>query len=207
MSARTFYEALRDPEEAPLLTRVLRELAAEEPRRQYARWLLARGDVRGELLAVAAQLEAAATPSDRDALRARFTALRATVDPMWFGVLRGAVQVLNCGAAKDRPPPVRFAFRCPKVWEEFAPTDAPGVRFCSDCAERVYLCRTRGEAETHARAGHCVAVGGELGKTMRTTLAKLAVGRPHVPALWAERIYGVAVDPRELGEGQDDWIG
>lgn len=53
--------------------------------------------------------------------------------------------------------PVAFRFQCPKLWDQLATTDRPGVRHCDRCASDVFFCRTDAETIAHAKAGHCVA--------------------------------------------------
>lgn len=50
-----------------------------------------------------------------------------------------------------------FSFRCPKVWENLAPTEDETVRHCTECDQNVHLCTTDEETLVHARAGHCIA--------------------------------------------------
>lgn len=50
-----------------------------------------------------------------------------------------------------------FRVGCPKQWEELAPTDNPGVRFCGQCEQHVYFCETDSETIAHARLDHCIA--------------------------------------------------
>lgn len=51
-----------------------------------------------------------------------------------------------------------FRFRCPQEWRNMVPTEADGVRYCTQCEKPVYLCASTDEAFDHARQNHCVAV-------------------------------------------------
>ena len=53
---------------------------------------------------------------------------------------------------------VRFRFQCPKQWEALAETEEFGVRSCSQCQKRVYLCENKKAVAWHAQQGHCIAV-------------------------------------------------
>ena len=46
-----------------------------------------------------------------------------------------------------------FRFQCPKLWEQLALTESPGVRHCSACDRNVYFCVTDEETIEHAKAG------------------------------------------------------
>lgn len=58
----------------------------------------------------------------------------------------------ECGLASG------FRFRCPQQWRDMVPTEADGVRYCTQCEKPVYLCFSTDEAFAHARQNHCVAV-------------------------------------------------
>ncbi len=50
-----------------------------------------------------------------------------------------------------------FRVVCPQQWEALTPTDVSGVRYCSQCEQRVFFCESDEETIAHAHAGHCVA--------------------------------------------------
>lgn len=89
------------------------------------------------------------TQTDRFGIIARVEELRAAIDPDWLALF-DRVQIEGCDP--------RFAFQCPKQWEQLSGTDDPNVRFCKACGENVYHCQTMKEARAHAREGHCVAI-------------------------------------------------
>ena len=120
----------------------------------YADWLedegTEQGRARAEYLRTLAELAALPKRSrERDRLREELARLRAVAGAGWVAAL-ARVPIENC--------PVRFAFRCPRKWENLTPTEDPAVRFCHACQKSVHYCGTLGEARRHARAGHCVAV-------------------------------------------------
>src|SRR5215510_12246403 len=43
-----------------------------------------------------------------------------------------------------------FRFRCPGSWEALEATDRPDIRFCPECREEVYYCKTDAEMVEHA---------------------------------------------------------
>lgn len=51
-----------------------------------------------------------------------------------------------------------FRFRCPQEWRNMVPTEAAGVRYCTQCQKPVYLCISNDEALEHACQNHCVAI-------------------------------------------------
>lgn len=76
------------------------------------------------------------------------------------------VQVRNC----------QFAFKCPKNWEQLAPTFSASVRHCSTCAQEVFLCRTDKELAESIRLNRCVAVDLRAGgSTIARTLGVVDV--------------------------------
>ncbi|MBS1796495.1 MAG: hypothetical protein JSS81_21775 [Acidobacteria bacterium] len=50
-----------------------------------------------------------------------------------------------------------YAFRCPRTWESFAPTDDPKIRFCDECRQNVHLCETPEELRANVERLFCVA--------------------------------------------------
>ena len=66
---------------------------------------------------------------------------------------------------------------------------------CEGCGERVYACSTRPEAEAHALRGHCISVPVALVNGLSGTLARNMTGRPHLPSLWAQALFGADPGP------------
>jgi hypothetical protein len=62
------------------------------------------------------------------------------------------VVIDECGLASG------FRFRCPQQWRDMVPTEADGVRYCTQCEKPVYLCTSTDEALEHACQNHCVAI-------------------------------------------------
>ena len=54
--------------------------------------------------------------------------------------------------------PSAFQYQCPREWEKLRKTDNVGIRYCSACAQNVFLSRTPSEFVRHGEQGHCVAV-------------------------------------------------
>jgi uncharacterized protein (TIGR02996 family) len=160
---RTFSQRMNDPVENAFLEAIQADRDDQSRRLIYADWLEERDDPRGEYLRLEAALAALASDDQRfPALDARLRQLRGEIDFVWRLVVRCRSHVLNCGAAASQPPPVRFAFRCPKRWEGLRPTDDPAVRHCDACRKQVYFCATAAEAEGRAVRGECVAISARL---------------------------------------------
>ncbi len=50
-----------------------------------------------------------------------------------------------------------FRFRCPNRWESLESTETSDVRYCEECDQYVYFCRSDEEIATHVELRHCVA--------------------------------------------------
>lgn len=188
---RGLFDYLADPQEQRYLVLAFEGKLGDEDRERYAAAIEADDPTRAEWLRLERQLHAVAAGDP--AIRARFDALCESLSYDWVRVLRRDV-LLNCGGARGEPRRVRFAFRCERRWESLAPTEAPGVRACDTCAERVYQCASVREAEAFGREGRCVAVSAEMVARTGSLDAGTFVGRPDPVADWAERIFGA--DPR-----------
>jgi uncharacterized protein (TIGR02996 family) len=53
---------------------------------------------------------------------------------------------------------VQFEFRCPKTWESLRPTDAPNVRYCSECNQSVHFVYELDELRELATKNLCAAI-------------------------------------------------
>lgn len=52
-----------------------------------------------------------------------------------------------------------FAFRCKENFYEMMATRGDGsVRFCVNCMQEVFLCKTNEELSDHIRSNHCIAI-------------------------------------------------
>ncbi|HHO52894.1 MAG TPA: hypothetical protein ENK18_18975 [Deltaproteobacteria bacterium] len=186
MFHRSILRLLRS-EEGPLLLEVLR--GVEGSLQRYATWLSQRGDPRGHVLQLALAVE---VPEPDATLAHELGQQVHTVDPEWWELIRPGPQVRHCGLASDRPPRIRFAFRCPLGWEQLATGPDPGQRWCDRCTQVVHRVSTAEELHQRARAGECVAVPVELAQQQRRSSAQLAVGRPDPLEHWARYVF-----PRE----------
>ncbi|MBT9556969.1 MAG: hypothetical protein IV100_13115 [Myxococcales bacterium] len=169
-------ECLQDPEEGPLLRRLLTRPGDDDARRTYVELLVRRGDRRAALLSMNA-----ASSEERAAVMA---AVAAEPGATWWRAVRSHAWTLNCGlpTATSR---VRFATECTRDWSTLTPTSRAGVRHCDECLQPVYECPTRADAEGRARLGDCVAIPAALAAELGTSLTATIMGRPHVPTLWA----------------------
>ena len=157
-------------------------------RAAYLQHLVALGDPRAEVLALAMRL--VATEVDEPATRARLAALRGEVDEMWWRLFSPPSWVLGCGG-KERNGLLKMAVECDRSWAEMAPTDDPQVRSCDACRERVFRVTTRTEAGVHARLGHCISAEGDATRAIHASVEKANVtGRPHAPSYWARGVLG-----------------
>ncbi|MCC6995685.1 MAG: hypothetical protein IT370_13835 [Deltaproteobacteria bacterium] len=184
-------DLLGDPEEGPLLRPLFSGLPVTEAQRAaYRDFVVGRGGTRGELLLLAEQLSAPVAPANAPAMRARLLTLVAEVDPLWWGCVSGHGWTLNCVQAP--PGTVRFAYDCPRLWQELLPTGDARVRDCAECQQQVHLCSTLDEAAAHARAGHCISVPSQLAGVVHRTYeerTRMVTGRPHLPSYWAADIF------------------
>jgi hypothetical protein len=183
-------QLLDDPEEGPLVRPLFAGTAGPAERAAYRDWLVARGDLRGEVLALIDALAAPTAPADAPALRARLDAIVGQVPAFWLAIVRPYAEVFNCGQAIGEAPVVRFAYECPRRWETFEPTADPKVRRCDGCGEAVNLCETLEEAEAHARLGACITVPGSVTQRAWSEYTRMMTGRPHLPGVWGRRIFG-----------------
>lgn len=188
---RSINELVGDPEEGPFVRPFFSGvLATDAQRAAYRDFLVGRGDPRGELLVLAEQLSAPVAPADAPALRARLLALVAEVDDFWWRCVSSHAWTLNCVQAP--PDTVRFAYECPRLWQELVHTDDARVRDCAECKQQVYLCATLDEAAAHARAGHCISVPSQLAGVVHRKYeerTRMVTGRPHIPSYWAADIF------------------
>jgi hypothetical protein len=158
---------------------------SNEERLSYAALIEHKDPERAEWLRLEVSLHTRATQDP--AVLHRFIELAREIGSAYVNVFfREAL--LNCGSedAKSRGPQVRFAYACPKRWETLAPTEAESVRFCQQCNENVYYCRTTEEASTRVLEGQCIAISKRLPDG---SVEGMALGRPNPAKFWAARIF------------------
>jgi uncharacterized protein (TIGR02996 family) len=134
----------------------LREIVAhpdDELRLIYADWLDERGDQRGQLLRLEAEIAALSAWNDRRLrLRAHLRRLLGGVDAAWRARL-DRTRLDACPAGR-----LGLEVVCPERWEYLTPTEQPAVRGCPSCGQNVRHCVTLKEAQRRVREGECVAV-------------------------------------------------
>jgi len=160
-------------------------------REEYRVWLEARGDERAELFIIEEKL------FDDDVLdRARLIAraqeilTKSEKTRRWWKLVAQTASIRNCGAAPEERGPVRFAYECPRTWEELTPTANASARHCGTCERLVHLCTSREDAEERARRGECITVPSALASAVARDLTSAVTGRPDAIAMWAERVFG-----------------
>ncbi len=52
----------------------------------------------------------------------------------------------------------KFSFKCPKEWASLKPTDQPDQRYCNECNQIVYFCKTGKQLMAAIKEDRCVAV-------------------------------------------------
>jgi hypothetical protein len=70
-----------------------------------------------------------------------------------------------------------FKFICPKSWDKLERTEKESVRFCTECKENVFLCRTDEETIKRAQSSQCIAREIPDASEVRPVV----VGRPKEP--------------------------
>jgi len=183
---RGLFDYLADPEERHFLMMAINGQISDEERLRYAAHLDTIDPKRAEWLCLEIALHAAATSDS--AVHARFIELSRSI-PFDFRKLFRRDMLLNCGLARAESPRVRFSFACSEKWELLTPTEDAAVRFCQGCKERVYHCETVRDAESHAKAGHCIAVPNKLAGGAVNLDTSRYVGRPDPVGDWAEMLF------------------
>lgn len=51
-----------------------------------------------------------------------------------------------------------FSFKCPKKWDSLRETNRSDVRYCEECNEHVFFCKTSADLISSVNKGRCVAV-------------------------------------------------
>lgn len=183
---RSMFDYLSDKAERPYLMAALDGKLDDTGRLAYAKMLDDRDPSRAEWVRLEVKLHSHAT-EDANVHR-RFAALGREIGYDFLRMMRRN-DILNCGKGAGETRRVRFSFICERRWETLHPTEDPQVRHCNTCASRVYQCATVPEAESHARAGHCIAVSRDLVHDGAGRNYDNMVGRPDPIGDWAEKMF------------------
>ena len=178
---------LFDPDEGPLARPFLNGTAGAAELAAYRDYLLGCGDVRGKVLALIGELSNKRPPADAEQKRAELRQLAPNLWRAWLSLV--TPYLLNCGTGREIHPTIRFAFQCPRTWEDLAPTSQPSVRHCDGCGEDVHLVETVVDAERLALRGKCISAPRRLvaeggARAMMTGMAA------HPLTTWAHRLFG-----------------
>ena len=65
-------------------------------------------------------------------------------------------EIINC--------PIKFEFKCPKLWDSLESTEERDIKFCGECSQKVYYCTQLEELEYRSKLGDCVAFRHEAAK-------------------------------------------
>ncbi|MDX1524932.1 MAG: hypothetical protein R3273_01660 [Pseudidiomarina maritima] len=65
-------------------------------------------------------------------------------------------------------------FKCTKTWESLAESGNANKRYCSECKQDVYACRTDSDIARHIKLSNCIAI-------FNQTQDKLFVGELSTP--------------------------
>lgn len=183
---RSIFDFLKDDDERPHLLLAMEGKLDDTRRVAYAKLLDGRDPVRAEWIRLEMQLQSKATTDTN--IHRRFMELGREVGRDFLRMMRRK-DVLNCGEGSKESRRVRFAMICDKRWETLHPTESADVRHCKSCDSHVYNCSTVREAETHARAGHCIAVSYDLVDKAAGGGYRNAVGRPDPVRDWSEQLF------------------
>lgn len=184
-------QMMMDPDEGRFLVKHTPLAGSRRALLDYATFLEGRDDARAELLRLEHALSASVLPQGHDSLQRRRLALQAQLAPFeaWFQLISPTDRLLNCGLATSAPPVPRFTFECPMQWEALSQGPSPNTRHCDQCHQTVHLCPSVDAVETHAKAGHCIAVPVQVTTSVHKSLTRHMVGRPNVRELWGEDIF------------------
>jgi uncharacterized protein (TIGR02996 family) len=131
----------------------------ETTRLVYADWLDERNDPRGAFIRLEQEYLALPIKDRRRAgLLSRLRRQAWALNPTWLCIVsRPAIEKCRLN--------LKFAFECPKQWDQLQPTENSNARFCDVCNKLVHYCRTIREAREHANRGECIAVAPGLPRT------------------------------------------
>ncbi len=183
---RSIFEYLSDEKERPYLIPAMDGKLDDAGRLVYAKLLDDLDPLRAEWVRLEVALQAQATTDTN--IHRRFIELGREIGHDFQRMMRRK-NVLNCGQGANETRRVRFSFICERRWETLQPTESSTARHCNACDSRVYHCSTVNEAETHARAGHCIAVSYDLVEKAAGGGYHNAVGRPDPVRDWSENLF------------------
>lgn len=183
---RSLFEFLNDLDERSFLILAFDGKLDDAQRLAYANVLEAKDPERAEWIRLEVQLHS--RPTNDTNVHQRYGELGRQVGYDFLKIMRRN-DVFNCGNAPPESRRIRFRFVCDKRWETLHPTDKPDVRHCSVCNEHVHQCTTVPEAETHARAGHCIAVSSDLVQKATGRNYSAMVGRPDPIGDWSAKLF------------------
>jgi len=89
----------------------------------------------------------------------RRSSQRSNLSPEMQSSLSAVKAALNTVPTEAKIRNCTFAFRCKEnFYEMMATRDDGTVRFCVNCMQEVFLCKTNEELSEHIRSNHCIAV-------------------------------------------------
>src|SRR4051812_36226472 len=154
----------RHPQETAFLTSIVEDPDDDAARLVFADWLDESGHAdKAAFVRLEVELSREPQSSERYAeVRDELVRLDVAIGGHWCRALVRINRLLNCGSAKAKTPVLRFAYECPLRWADLTPQSRPDERHCGKCRKTVHHCATRQQAEEHAVAGHCIAIGSRL---------------------------------------------
>jgi len=89
----------------------------------------------------------------------RKSSQRSNLSPEMQSSLSAVKAALNTVPTEAKIRNCTFAFRCKEnFYEMMASRDDGTVRFCVNCMQEVFLCKTNEELSEHIRSNHCIAI-------------------------------------------------
>jgi len=89
----------------------------------------------------------------------RKSSQRSNLSPEMQSSLSAVKAALNTVPTEAKIRNCTFAFRCKEnFYEMMATRDDGTVRFCVNCMQEVFLCKTNEELSEHIRSNHCIAI-------------------------------------------------
>jgi uncharacterized protein (TIGR02996 family) len=169
-------------DEAGFLTAIQQTPADDTARLVFADWLDEQDDPISKRKAAFIRLELQMATSrekgsNRIRQRKQLQQLASTIEPAWLAVVSHP-KLEGCW--------FQFQPKCPKQWEQLAPTGDPKMRFCEGCRRNIHYCDTMEEAQNHIANRTCVA----LSLAVNRGVFDLRPPRPPRPRFLAPRRLG-----------------